>query len=76
MAYELERPRRGLQNLAFGMVCAQSAVLIVGFIMEFWLSGFNWQYWVELEKQNRAISRVSPWYSAIWWCVLTIVLRL
>lgn len=73
MSYELERPRKKLQNVAFGMVCSLSTILIVGFITEFWLSGFNWHYWVELEKPNPAISRVNPWYIGTWWCVLTVV---
>lgn len=73
MAYELERPRRGLQNVAFGMVCSLSAVMIVGFVTELWLSGFNSQYWIELERANPPTSRVSPWYIGIWWCTLSVV---
>ena len=73
MAYELERPRRGLQNLAFGMVCSLSAIMIVGFVTEFWLSGFNSQYWVVLERVDPQTTRVSPWYIGIWWCALSVV---
>ncbi len=73
LAYELERPRRGLQNVAFGMVCSLSAIMIVGFITELWLSGFNSQYWVELERVNPPASRVNPWYVGGWWCALSVV---
>lgn len=69
LSYELKRYRKGWQNVAFGMVCALCALLIVGFVTEFFLSGFDWRYWEKLQEPLR--SRVGDWYVFIWWLFLT-----
>jgi hypothetical protein len=70
LTYEPRRYRSDWQNLAFGGVCALCALLVVGFVTEFWESGWHWAYWVELEKEPRR-SNMNYWFLSVGWLLLT-----
>jgi hypothetical protein len=67
LAYELKRCREGFQNLAFGMVCALCTLLVVGFLRELSLSGFNLSYLVP----EKASSLVPPWELIVYWVIFS-----
>lgn len=70
LTYELRRYRYKWQNLAFGAVCALCALMIVGFVIEFYRGGWRLDYWVELIKEPRR-SNVNEWELLLCWLVLT-----
>jgi hypothetical protein len=71
LTYELKRYRTRWQSVAFGAVCALCALLVVGFVTEYWKGGWNSNYWVELEKNKESL--VSQWELFFWWLALTVV---
>ena len=72
LTYELRRYRYKWQNLAFGAVCGLCALMVVGFVTEFYRGDWRLDYWVELIKEPRR-SNVNEWYLLLWWLVLTCI---
>jgi hypothetical protein len=70
LTYELRRYRYKWQNLAFGAVCGLCALMVVGFLTEFYRGGWRGDYWVELIKEPRR-SNVNEWELLLWWLGLT-----
>jgi hypothetical protein len=73
LTYELRRYRSHWQNFAFGAVCALCTLLILGFLLEWGISGWNLNYYEELENRNPPDSEVNYWHMFISWGILTIM---
>lgn len=69
LTYELRRYRTPVQNFAFGAVCALCALLVMGFLREWQISGWEWEYWIDLESQQPPQSNVRYWFMFAAWAI-------